>query len=153
MTALAQKPMTAEEFAAWAEARPEKHWELFDGVPQMQQSQTWGHQEAVMAPYRLFYAAIRDAGLPLFVGAQGITVKADGRTALSETDIELCRPQSIANTITPRNAVPAALSTRYRVAKSFACPPKRRPTSPAPISLKAAPNMGITPSTYEKGCD
>ena len=23
--------MTAEEFAVWAEARPEKHWELFDG--------------------------------------------------------------------------------------------------------------------------
>jgi hypothetical protein len=35
MTALAQKLMTAEEFAVWAEKRPEKHWELFDGVPQM----------------------------------------------------------------------------------------------------------------------
>lgn len=78
--------MTAEEFLAWAEARPEKHWELFDGVAQMQQSQTWGHQEVVMALYRLFYAAIREASLPLFVGTQGMAVKAGAQTAF-EPDV------------------------------------------------------------------
>jgi Uma2 family endonuclease len=86
MTALAQKPMTAEEFAVWAGARPEKHWELFDGVAQMQQLQTWGHQEAVMALYRLFYAAIREANLPLFVGTQGVAVKTGAHMAF-EPDV------------------------------------------------------------------
>jgi hypothetical protein len=45
MAALAQKLMTAEEFAVWAEKRPEKHWELFDGVPRMRLSQSWGHAD------------------------------------------------------------------------------------------------------------
>ena len=30
--------MTAEEFAVWAEARSEKHWDLFDGEPVFQES-------------------------------------------------------------------------------------------------------------------
>ncbi len=115
MTALAQKPMTAEEFAGWAEARPEKHWELFDGIPQMQQSQTWGHQEAVMALYRLFYSAIRDAKLPLFVGAQGVTVKADDWTAfepdvvvfsgrMAKTDIIAPNPVIVGEVLSPSTA-------------------------------------------------
>jgi Uma2 family endonuclease len=115
MTALAQKLMTAEEFAAWAEARPEKHWELFDGVPQMQQSQTWGHQEVVMALYRLFYSAIRDANLPLFVGTQGVAVKADDRTAfepdvvvfsgqMAKADIIVPSPVIVAEVLSPSTA-------------------------------------------------
>jgi hypothetical protein len=42
MTALVQKSMTAEEFVVWSAMRSEKHWELFDGVPQMQQAQKLG---------------------------------------------------------------------------------------------------------------
>ena len=41
--------MTAEEFAVWAEARPEKHWELFDGEPILQQSQNWGHARHILS--------------------------------------------------------------------------------------------------------
>ena len=115
MTALAQKLMTAEEFLVWAEARPEKHWELFHGVPQMQQSQTWGHQEVVMALYRLFYAAIREANLPLFVGTQGVAVKADAHTAfepdvvvfsgrMAKADIVVPEPVIVVEVLSPSTA-------------------------------------------------
>lgn len=86
MTALAQKSMTAEEFAAWSGARSEKHWELFDGGPQMQQSQSWGHQQVVLALYRLIYDAVKHAKLDLSVGSQGIVVKAGPQTAF-EPDV------------------------------------------------------------------
>jgi len=86
MTALAQKPMTPEEFVAWAEARPEKHWELFEGVPQVQQAQSWGHQSVILALYRSIYEAIKRANLDLRVGSQGLVVKAGPRTAF-EPDI------------------------------------------------------------------
>ncbi len=67
MVTLAQRLLTAEEFAAWAEMRPEKHWELFEGVPQMQQAQSWGHQQVILTLYRLIYNAIKEANLDLFV--------------------------------------------------------------------------------------
>ncbi len=112
MPALAQKLMTAEEFAIWAEARPGKHWELFDGKPRMQQSQTWGHQEAVMALYRLLYAAIRDGKLDLFVGSQGLVVKSGPRTAfepdvvvfsgrIAKTDIIVPEPLIVVEVLSP----------------------------------------------------
>lgn len=107
MTALAQKSMTVEEFLVWAETRPEKHWELFDGAPQMQQSQTWGHQEAVMALYRLFYAAIRDANLPLFVGTQGIAVKAGPHTAFEPDVVVFSGRMAKADSVVPEPVIVA----------------------------------------------
>jgi Uma2 family endonuclease len=86
MTALAQKLMTAEEFVVWAEKRPEKHWELFDGVPQLQQSQNWGHARHVLTLFRLLDDAIKVSGLKLFIGTQGIVVKA-GPNAAFEPDV------------------------------------------------------------------
>ncbi|MFY9642794.1 MAG: Uma2 family endonuclease [Rhodomicrobium sp.] len=86
MTALAQKLMTAEEFADWAEKRPEKHWELFDGVPQMQQSQSWGHARHVYRIARVIEGAIEASGLALSFGIEGIVVKAGPDTAF-EPDI------------------------------------------------------------------
>ncbi len=90
MTALAQKRMTAEEFAVWAEKRPEKHWELFDGVPQMQQAQTWGHQQVIGRIARLIADAISAAGAGLLVGTQGLVVKAGPGLAF-EPDIVVFR--------------------------------------------------------------
>ncbi len=115
MTALAQKLMTAEEFLVWADTRPEKHWELFDGAPQMQQSQTWGHQEVVMALYRLFYAAIREANMPLFVGTQGMAIKAGAHTAfepdvvvfsgrMAKADIVVPNPVIVVEVLSPSTA-------------------------------------------------
>ena len=90
MTALAQKRMTAEEFAVWAEKRPEKHWELFDGVPQMRQAQTWGHQQVIGRIARLIADAISAAGAGLLVGTQGLVVKAGPGLAF-EPDIVVFR--------------------------------------------------------------
>jgi Uma2 family endonuclease len=81
MTALAQKLMTAEEFAVWAEARPEKHWELFDGVPQMQQAQNLGHAQLSWKIARLIEDAIAASGRNLLVGMRGLVVKASPESA------------------------------------------------------------------------
>ncbi len=86
MTALASKFMTAEEFVVWAEARPEEHWELFDGAPQMQQSQNWGHARHVRKIARLMEDAIALSGLALSVGTQGLVVKA-GPASAFEPDV------------------------------------------------------------------
>ena len=131
MTALAQKLMTAEEFLVWAGTRPEKHWELFDGAPQMQQSQTWGHQEAVMALYRLFYTAIREGNLPLFVGTQGVAVKAGPHTAfepdavvfssrMAKADIVVPEPLIVAEVLSPSTA---RKDLTVKLAGYFSVPP------------------------------
>ncbi len=78
--------MTAEEFAVWAEARPEKHWELFDGEPVLQQSQNWGHARHIRNLARLFEDDIAANRLDLFVGTQGLVVKAGPHTAF-EPDV------------------------------------------------------------------
>ena len=80
-TALAQKLMTAEEFAVWAEARPEKHWELFEGAPELQQSQSWGHAHFKFRIAQALDGAIVRSGLKLFLGLDGIVVKAGPKTA------------------------------------------------------------------------
>lgn len=86
MRALARSLMTAEEFAVWAEARPEKHWELFDGEPILQQSQNWGHARHVRKLARFFEDGIATRRLDLFVGTQGLVVKAGPHTAF-EPDV------------------------------------------------------------------
>lgn len=78
--------MTAEEFAVWAEARPEKHWELFDGELVLQQSQNWGHARHIRALVRMFEDDIAARRLALFVGTQGLVVKAAAHTAF-EPDV------------------------------------------------------------------
>ena len=86
MTALAQKLMTAEEFLAWAEARPEKHWELFHGAPQMQQSQTWGHANLKGLIYAAFLRETRTFAPDHFAAVDGLVVKVDANTAF-EPDV------------------------------------------------------------------
>ena len=79
--------MTAEEFAVWAEARPEKHWELFDGEPILQQSQNWGHARHIRSSLRDYSRTAIAAGrLGLFVGTQGLVVKVGPHTAF-EPDV------------------------------------------------------------------
>ncbi len=86
MTALAQKLMTTEDFAVWAEKRPEKHWELFDGVPHMQQSQSWGHADAKGRIYVALLRAVAEAQLDYSAGVDGILVKA-GPNAAFQPDV------------------------------------------------------------------
>ena len=75
MTALAQKRMTAEEFAVWAEMHPEKHWELFDGVPQMQQAESWGHTDVKGRIYAALLRAVAEARLDYSAGIDGVQAR------------------------------------------------------------------------------
>jgi Uma2 family endonuclease len=112
MTALAQKLMTAEEFAVWAEKRPEKHWELFDGVPQMQQSQSWGHADLKGRIYVALLRAVAEARPDYSVGVDGIVVKAGPSTAfqpdvvvfagrMGKTDIVTPEPVIVVEVLSP----------------------------------------------------
>jgi Uma2 family endonuclease len=107
MTALAQKLMTAEEFVAWAEKRPEKHWELFDGVPQLQQSQNWGHARHVWTLFRLLDDAIKASGLKLFIGTRGIVVKAGPNAAFEPDVVVFSRQMNDHDIIVPQPVIAA----------------------------------------------
>ena len=93
--------MTAEEFLSWAEARPEKHWELFDGEPQMQQSQTWGHASVKYRIARAFEEAIEAEGLPLSFGIDGIVVKTGPNTAFEPDVVVFAGQMGKADIVTP----------------------------------------------------
>jgi Uma2 family endonuclease len=77
MAALAQELITADEFAIWAAQRPEKHLELFEGVPQMQQAESWGHTDTKGRIYAALLRAVAGAGLGYSVGIDGVLVKVD----------------------------------------------------------------------------
>ncbi len=85
-TALAQKSMTAEEFAVWAEKRPEKHWELFDGGPKCSNRRIMGTPVIFTGSHGSLDDAIAESGLPLSFGIEGIVVKAGPRSAF-EPDV------------------------------------------------------------------
>ncbi len=101
MTALAQKLMTAEEFALWAAKRPEKHWELFDGAPQMQQAQSWGHTSVKYRIARAFDTAIEAAGLPLSFGVDGTIVNVGPKTAFQPDVVVFAGRMDKASVVTP----------------------------------------------------
>jgi Uma2 family endonuclease len=101
MAAVVEKLMTAEEFVAWAEARPEKHWELFDGVPQIQQSQNWGHARHILKIYRLIDGEITRRGLSLSIATQGLVVKAGPRMAFEPDIVVFAGPMGDRDIITP----------------------------------------------------
>jgi Uma2 family endonuclease len=101
MTALAHELMTTEEFLAWAEARPEKHWELFDGAPRMQQAQNWGHARHVRRIARLFEDAIEASALALSVGTQGLVVKTGPKSAFEPDIVIFAGPMDDHDIIVP----------------------------------------------------
>jgi Uma2 family endonuclease len=93
--------MTAEEFAVWAEARPEKHWELFDGELVLQQSQNWGHARHVLSLAMAFRGAIAAQRFGLFVGTQGLVVKAGPHTAFEPDVVVFAGPMDDHDIIVP----------------------------------------------------
>ena len=105
MTSLAQKLMTAEEFAVWAEACPEKHWELFDGVPQMQQSQSWGHADVKGRIYVALLRAVAEAGLDHSVGIDGIVVKVAPSTAFQPDVVVFAGQMDKREIVTPEPVI------------------------------------------------
>jgi Uma2 family endonuclease len=107
MTALAQKLMTVEEFAVWAEMHPEKHWELFDGVPQMQQSQSWGRADTKGHIYVALLRAVAEAQLNHSVGGDGVVVKVGHGTAFQPDVVVFARQMGKTNIVTPEPVIVA----------------------------------------------
>lgn len=72
--------MTISEFQAWADSREaslahdEPKWELFDGIPEMQESERWAHVRTKIAVMMALKQAIDAAGLSCEVGIDGLGV-------------------------------------------------------------------------------
>jgi Uma2 family endonuclease len=74
MSTLAQRKMTVDEFLAWAEGR-EGRWELYNGVPDAMPPERTGHIKVKAAVYVALLQAVRKAGLPCHVLADGSGVR------------------------------------------------------------------------------
>ena len=74
MSTLAQRKMTVDEFLVWAEGR-EGRWELYNGVPYAMSPERTRHIEVKFAIYLALLQAIRKAGLPCHVVADGAGVR------------------------------------------------------------------------------
>ena len=74
-------PMTCEQFLEWTDTRvatlpyDEPKWELFDGVPEMQEHETWRHAATKFDVTLALRDAIRKSGLALEVGIDGLGVR------------------------------------------------------------------------------
>ncbi len=72
--------MTVAQFLDWASARrahlsyDEPKWELFDGVPEMQEHERWVHGQVKVAVYLALRAAVARSGLVLEVALDSIGV-------------------------------------------------------------------------------
>ncbi len=73
--------MTVEQFLAWVDARDaalpydEPKWELFDGVPEMQEHERWAHAHVKLSVMLALRDAIRRAGAPYEIGIDGLGVR------------------------------------------------------------------------------
>jgi Uma2 family endonuclease len=81
MNAPANIRMTVPQFLDWAEARrahlpyDEPKWELFDGIPEMQEHERWSHGRNKVAIYMAIRDAIARSGLELEVALDSIGVE------------------------------------------------------------------------------
>ena len=77
--------MSVEEFLAWVDSRAaslpydEPKWELFDGVPEMQEHERWNHARIKLAVTIAFRSAIARAGIPFEVAVDGLGVRIGNR--------------------------------------------------------------------------
>ena len=73
--------MTCEQFLEWTDARvaalpyDEPKWELFDGVPEMQEHETWRHARSKYQLAKVVEDAIAAARLQLEIGLDGLGVR------------------------------------------------------------------------------
>ena len=77
--------MTVEEFLAWADARraslrfDEPKWELFDGVPVMQEHEKWIHARLKYHIAKVIESALKTANLPFEINVDGLGVRISSR--------------------------------------------------------------------------
>jgi Uma2 family endonuclease len=92
MSTLAQRKMTVDEFLAWAEGR-EGRWELYNGVPYAMPSERVGHIEVKAAAYLALLRAVRKAGLPCHVLADGAGVRISRHVMHGPDALVYCDPK------------------------------------------------------------
>jgi Uma2 family endonuclease len=128
--ALLTKPrMTTDEFHSWLEARrascasDEPKWELFDGVPVMQQSQRKIHARVKYLITKTLEAAIAEAGLALEVDVDGLGVKIDAQReyvpevvvypqgSVGDHDLFVARPVIVVEVLSP-SSIKTDLTTK-----------------------------------------
>jgi Uma2 family endonuclease len=74
MSTLAQRKMTVDEFLVWAEGQ-DGRWELYNGVPYAMSPERTRHIEVKFAIQTALLQAIRKAGLPCHMLADGAGVR------------------------------------------------------------------------------
>jgi Uma2 family endonuclease len=79
--------MTCEQFLEWTDARvaalpyDEPKWELFDGIPEMQEHEMWRHARAKYRLTQIIEAAIERANIPFEIGLDGLGVRVGPRSS------------------------------------------------------------------------
>ena len=87
------KRMTVDEFLVWAEAQPERRFELVHAQPVAMSPERAEHLDAKGDVYVALRQAIRAARLPCHAFPDGMTVRVDDETAYVPDAVVHCGPR------------------------------------------------------------
>ena len=93
MASLHLKPMTLDEFLAWAERQPQGRFELVHGQPVKMAAERVRHARAKMFAVNALGAAITRAGLPCEAFPDGMAVPIRGRATREPDALVNCGPK------------------------------------------------------------
>lgn len=92
MSTPAQRKMTVDEFLVWAEGR-EGRWELYNGVPYAMAPERTRHIEVKFAVQLALLRAIRKAGLPCHMLADGAGIRISRHILYEPDALVYCGPK------------------------------------------------------------
>lgn len=93
-SATVTKPMTADEFLAWATQQPEgEHYELVDGQVVAMSPERSAHGLVKVAVAAAMRQAIRSADLPCYVYVDSMAVRVDASTVYEPDVLVRCGPR------------------------------------------------------------
>jgi Uma2 family endonuclease len=104
VSALPQKPMSVDEFLAWAEGQPGRY-ELFRGAVYAMTPERAGHAEVKFAVQAALAHAIRARNLPCRMLPDNMTVRIDDATAHEPDGLVYCGPRLAPSAIEVPNPV------------------------------------------------
>jgi Uma2 family endonuclease len=93
MNALPKHRMTVDEFLAWAEQQPDKHFELFRGEVLKMSAEKADHARAKGVAWLALRAAIKRAARPCEAFVDGVSVRIDETTAYEPDVVVNCGPR------------------------------------------------------------
>lgn len=104
MSVLPQTKLSAEEFIAWAEGRPER-FELVDGEVFAQAAERAAHAEVKGAVYVALLGAIQRHGLPCRALPDGMAVRVDKGTVFEPDAQVYCGPRMAPSELLVQNPI------------------------------------------------